>query len=136
MSSTKSSGMKVLVAGGAPDNLQSNSLSSVEVYNPDIGTWTTDNPMSSARQAHTATLLADGRVLVAGGFNVGYFTSSAEIYDPASGTWTATGELGAARGVHTATLRPDGKVLAVGGNHNSLNAPTTVATCSRSPMWA
>jgi len=58
---------KVLVAGGAPDDLQSTSLSSVEVYDPDAGSWTTNNPMSSARQFHTATLLPDGRVLVAGG---------------------------------------------------------------------
>jgi len=58
---------KVLVAGVAPDDLQSTSLSSVEVYDPDAGSWTTNNPMSSARQFHTATLLPDGRVLVAGG---------------------------------------------------------------------
>jgi WD40 repeat protein len=121
---------KVLVAGGAPDNLQSTSLSTVEVYDPDTGIWTTKNPMSSARQAHTSTLLPDGRVLVAGGFNVGYFTSSAEIYDPASGTWMATGALGTSRGVHSATLLPDGKVLAVGGNHNSLDAPPAVALFS------
>jgi len=121
---------KVLVVGGAPDNLQFHSLSSVEVYDPDAGSWTTNNPMSSARQIHTATLLPDGRVLVAGGGDVGYFTSSAEIYDPASGTWTATGPLGTSRGVHSATLLPDGKVLAVGGNHNSLAAPTLVALFS------
>jgi len=121
---------KVLVAGGAPDNLQFHSLSSVEVYDPDAGTWTTNNPMSSARQLHTATLLPDGRVLVAGGGDVGYLTSSAEIYDPASGTWTATDPLGTSRGVHSATLLPDGKVLVAGGNHNSLAAPTIVALSS------
>jgi WD40 repeat protein len=121
---------KVLVSGGAPDNLQFTSLSSVEVYDPDAGIWTTDNPMSSARQAHTSTLLPDGRVLVAGGFSVGYFTSSAEIYDLATRTWYATGTLGTSRGVHSATLLPDGKVLAVGGNHNSVDAPTIVALFS------
>jgi hypothetical protein len=86
--------------------------------------------MGFARQAHAATLLADGRVLVSGGFNVGYFTSSAEIYDPAAGTWTATATLGVARGVHTATLLTNGKVLAAGGNHNTLSAPTIVALSS------
>jgi len=121
---------KVLVVGGAPDNLQSNSLSSVEVYDPAARTWATDNPMISARQFHTATLLPDGRVLVAGGADAGYFNSGAELYDSATGTWTATGSLGIARGIHTATLLPDGKVLAVGGNHNSLDAPTIVALSS------
>jgi hypothetical protein len=121
---------KVLVAGGAPDAAGYSSISTTEVYDPDSGSWTPIGPMISARQAHTATLLPDGRVLVAGGFNVGYFTSTAEIYDPAAGTWTATGALGTSRGVHTATLLPDGKVMAVGGNHNTLTAPTVVALSS------
>jgi hypothetical protein len=121
---------KVLVAGGAPDNLQFTSLSSVEVYDPDAGTWTTENTMSFPRQAHTSTLLPDGRVLIAGGFSVGYFTSSAEIYDPAARTWNATGDLGTSRGVHSATLLPNGKVLAAGGNHNTLGAPILVALFS------
>ncbi len=121
---------KVLVAGGAPDSAGYSSLSSAEVYDPDAGTWTTIDSMSFARQYHTATLLPDGRVLVAGGGDVGYFISSAEIYDPATGTWSATGTLGTARGIHTATLLPDGKVLAAAGNHNTLNAPTIVALSS------
>jgi hypothetical protein len=121
---------KVLVAGGAPDNLLSISLSSVEVYDPKAGSWTTNNPMSSARQAHTATLLPDGRVLIAGGVNVGYFSSSAEIYDPATRSWNATGSLGTSRGIHSATLLPNGKVLTVGGQHNSLDAPTIFALSS------
>ena len=47
--------------------------------------------MSSARQDQTATLLPDGRVLVVGGGNVGFFTDTAEIYDPSTGGWTAYG---------------------------------------------
>jgi N-acetylneuraminic acid mutarotase len=116
---------KVLVAGGAPDTAGYSSLSSAEVYDPDSRTWTAIGSMFFARQAHTATLLPDGRVLVAGGGNVGYFTSGAEIYDPSSGTWGPTGALGTARGIHTATLLPDGRVLAAGGNHNNINEPLT-----------
>jgi N-acetylneuraminic acid mutarotase len=120
---------KVLVAGGALDAGGNSSLSSAEVYDPAAGTWTVIGSMLSTRQAHTATLLRDGRVLVAGGYDLG-FISGAEIYNPATGTWTATGALGSARGIHTATLLPDGQVLVAGGNYNSLAAPTTVALSS------
>ena len=65
---------------------------------------------------HTATLLPNGKVLVAGGFDIsGNALASAELYDPASGTWTATGSLATARAYHTATLLPNGKVLVAGG---------------------
>jgi hypothetical protein len=121
---------RVLVTGGAPDGAQYTSLSSAEVYDPATGAWTATASMTSPRQAQTATLLTEGRVLVAGGFAVGYFISSAEIYNPAAGTWTATGSLGTARGVHTANLLPDGTVLAAGGNYNSISVPTTVALSS------
>ena len=64
--------------------------------------------------SHTATLLPNGKVLVAGGLH-GVRLASAELYDPASGTWTATGSLATARDDHTATLLPNGKVLVAGG---------------------
>ncbi len=121
---------KVLVVGGAPDGAQFASLSSVELYNPATGTWTATGSLITARQGHTATLLPDGRVLVAAGFKEGYFMSSSEIYDPVTGLWTPTGSMGTARGVHTATLLPDGKVLAVGGNYNTLIAPGIVTQSS------
>src|SRR6266702_4478983 len=81
------------------------------------GTWTTTGSLHIARDFHTATLLPNGLVLVAGGQESGYnFIASAELYDPATGTWTATGSLGTARGAQTATLLPNGKVLAAGGS--------------------
>jgi hypothetical protein len=79
---------------------------------PASGTWTATGSMGTARYEHTATLLPNGKVLVAGGLNG---LSSAELYDPASGTWTATGSMGTARYEHTATLLPNGKVLVAGG---------------------
>ena len=69
--------------------------------------------MATARCLHTATLLPNGKVLVAGG--VDGVLSSAELYDPASGTWSATGSMGTARDYHTATLLPNGQVLVAGG---------------------
>ncbi len=88
--------------------------------------WIATGSMVTPREGHTATLLPDGKVLVAGGLNRtsgrpngstldGAILASAELYDPRSGTWSATGTMGTARENHTATLLPDGKVLVVGG---------------------
>jgi S-formylglutathione hydrolase FrmB len=66
--------------------------------------------MTTYRLYHTATLLANGRVLLAGGFD-----ASAELYDPSTGAFTTAGTLGAALISHTATLLVDGRVLIAGG---------------------
>ena len=58
--------------------------------------------MTYARMFHTASVLADGRVLVAGGTNVASDLSSAELYDPSTGNWTTIGNLTNARAGHTA----------------------------------
>jgi len=79
------------------------------------GIWVGNSPMTIARYDHTATLLTNGMVLVAGGgYNAGYF-SSAELYNPATRRWTATGSMTVNRAMHTATLLPNGKVLVAGG---------------------
>ena len=71
--------------------------------------------LGTARWSHTATLLPNGQVLVAGGIGISAYLSSAELYDPATGTWTATNSLATARAYHTATLLVSGDVLVAGG---------------------
>jgi N-acetylneuraminic acid mutarotase len=71
--------------------------------------------MHVPRQYFTATVLRNGKVLVAGGASGRDFTASAELYDPARGVWTPTGDLYQARGEHVAALLPDGTVLVAGG---------------------
>src|SRR5437870_8864235 len=70
--------------------------------------WAATGSLNTPRYYHTATLLPNGMVLVAGGFSTGGASTSAELYDPASGTWTATGNINTARYMHTATLLPNG----------------------------
>jgi len=83
---------------------------------PASGTWTATGSLNTARYYHTATLLSNGMVLVAGGIDSGLNAlDSAELYDPASGSWTVTGSLNSARYYHTATLLSNGMVLVAGG---------------------
>jgi hypothetical protein len=78
-----------------------------------LGTFTPTGNMTTARIGHTATLLRDGRVLIAGGSSDRPF--SADLYDPSTATFSATGNMVAARIRHSATLLRDGRVLIAGG---------------------
>ena len=124
----------MLVAGGY--NLTDGYLASAELYDPASGTWTATGSLATARDHHTATLLPNGKVLVAGGFNNSEHLASAELYDPASGTWTATGSLATARYGHTATLLPNGKVLVAGGAGQQLISRARNSTMSASDSAA
>ncbi len=91
----------------------------VETYDPATGLFERLASISGGRAATTATLLPDGRVLLAGGYAISGSTclmeSRIEILDPASGTSAVAGQLVTPRAQHTATLLPDGRVLITGG---------------------
>ena len=89
--------------------------------------WATNAPVNTPRYSHTATLLTDGRVLVAGGYN-GSYLATTEIYDPFTGTFAAGPNMTTNRSSHTATLLPNGKVLVVGGSLQSGFFQTTLGT--------
>ena len=93
------------------------SSSNAELFDPVTQRWTvTGTTMNFARCRHTATLLPNGKVLVAGGEGASLSAvSSAELYDPVTGTWSVTGSMNNTREDHTATLLSNGKVLVAGG---------------------
>ena len=123
---------KVLVAGGIEQLLrvrhdgfpQNSYMASAELYDPATGTWSKTGSMATPRYGHTATLLPNGKVLVAGGKRDTYM-ASAELYDPATGTWSKTGFMAIPRSGNTATLLPNGKVLMIGSNVAELYDPAT-----------
>jgi len=107
---------RVLLAGGGGSDGPGGAYAAVELYDPLSGTWTTTGDMLTPRVDHTATLLLDGRVLVAGGgTDATTYVASAEVYNPVSGAWTAIRDMDAVRSGHTATLLLDGRVLVTGG---------------------
>lgn len=93
------------------------------------GTWVTTGSLNIARSGHTATLLSNGQVLVAGGCcdASGGVLASAELYDPATGEWTLTDSMPTARWGHSATRLPNGEVLVAGGSITSGIAPIATA---------
>jgi hypothetical protein len=90
-------------------------LASVERYNPVTGLWTPLGALPAARELHTATRLANGRVLVAGGIGPNGALASAAELNPATGVFTPVAPMSVPRYLHTATLLPNGQVVVVGG---------------------
>lgn len=103
---------EVLVAGGI-DNTGT-PLSSTEIYNPATNSFSAGPAMNAARAGATATLLNDGRVLIAGEFAAGFVPNSTEIFD-GTNSFASGPTMSSTRLNPTATLLPNGDVLIAGG---------------------
>ena len=116
---------EVLIAGGMNDFFpMAGRTAAAELYDPTTGAFTATSSMQSARDAHAAVLLNDGRVLIVGGDGAtcnGNFCefagslASAELYDPSSGTFSAAGEMNVPRTGPQTVLLKTGDVLIIGG---------------------
>jgi hypothetical protein len=119
---------QVLIAGGSNCNPPGCPINSAELYNAAAGTFSYIGTMTTSRFAHSATLLTNGQVLIAGGYSSCSSTCTsdptAELYDPVAGTFSTTPALSTGRAGHTGTLLTSGDVLLVGG----INAGTTLSS--------
>ena len=107
---------RVLIAGGNLTDGSGNVTSSAELFNPSTGTFSPTGAMGRPRAYQTATLLLNGKVLIAGGANNFGDIQTAEIYDPASGVFSDAAAMLFGRHSHSATALPSGKILIAGGS--------------------
>jgi N-acetylneuraminic acid mutarotase len=124
---------RVLVTGGqsAGDGNDNFVEKTAEIYDPGTGKWTLVNSMSRARYGHSATLLPNGTVLIAGGAGPRgdlVYTVRAEVFNPYSGLWKNVDTLLTPRGFHTAVLLNNGNVLIAGGLTLPANSPNRTPT--------
>lgn len=117
---------KALIVGGLGEScgfLCVETWDTAELYDPDAGTFSATGSLALGRSYQTATVLLDGRVLIAGGWPAmmpfGGATDTAEIYDPDTGQFSDTGSMNTPRKSHTASLLADGTVLITGGLNES-----------------
>jgi hypothetical protein len=118
---------RALVIGGATgstDGTRVEALARCELFDETTRTFTAAAPLAAGRYAHTATTLASGLIVVAGGRgDDGVSLTSVEIYDPATSAWRAAAPMHTARARHVAVLLGSGRVLVAGGTTGS---PATV----------
>jgi hypothetical protein len=114
---------------GAPGTEEFPTLNSpFEIFDPATKTWYSPEFSEPTRQRHTATLLPNGNVLIAGGEINGEPLGTVQVFEPAGEGRSFTTPLLTPRSMHTATLLPDGNVLVVGGY--TPNGPGVIATAT------
>lgn len=120
-------GRILVVGGGAPFDL-GRAPAEALLWDPTTGDFSPAGSLIETRLNHSATLLADGRVLVVGGWGEDEPLASAETWDPATSEFSPAGALGEARALHTATLLGDGRVLVIGGWRDEMGSYVTLAS--------
>lgn len=126
----------VLVEGGCNQGNCTTVTATAELYNPRTKQWTPTGSMRTARDYHTATLLASGDVLVTGGYTVQGASNNVEMYNPLTGTWSTMAAMIYGRALHSATALPDGRVIVVGGNVDYLPSNLTELYDPVSNTWS
>lgn len=135
---------RVLLAGGQEVGLGVGAVNTDRAqsweYDPTAGTWSSVGPLIASRSATPWVTLADGRILVAGGFHdvsdySATLLASAEIYNPTTKSWVTGGAMAAAKAFHTLTLLPSNKVLAAGGGTSYYTAGSGTPALSTTEIF-
>jgi len=111
---------RILVAGGLTQDSIGGPfifLSDCEIFDPSTEKWITVSPMNLGRSNHTATILNDGRVLIAGGNTDAFQTAECELFNPINNTWNFISPMSEPRYSHAAILLKNGNVLLSGGTN-------------------
>jgi N-acetylneuraminic acid mutarotase len=130
---------EVLIAGGYNKNDTAQRKDTSHRYRPTQDDFVAAGKMTTARELHTATLLADGRVLVTGGKSDQGHLESAELFDPAkpaASAWSAVASMNKTRYNHAATRLKDGRVLVTGGFHSSDSTNSVVIYKPQAKSWS
>lgn len=117
----------IFVTGGSNSTTLSNKT---YLYDVENDSWSTGPTMNFTRYSHTATLLNDGRVLIAGGSN-----NAAEIWSPITNTFTLTPPMTYNRQRHTAELLNDGRIILIGGSGSHALLPGTGTAANTTEIY-
>ena len=124
---------RIVVVGGVGETLADKALRTAEIFDPIDGSWRRAAPLARARSAATATAMAGGGVLVAGGEVVDGGTrrslADAELLDPAGTKWISAGRMTCPRSEQAAVRLADGRVLVVAGDGAFPGRPPVAQSC-------
>lgn len=122
---------RILITGGfriSDDFTYMEYLSNCEIYNPDTESWSIADSLITGRWGHTAVLLENGEMLIAGG-STKTALRTCEIYDPLNDSWSTTASMKEPRFMLASILLPNGNVFISGGDSVGVNIIPTKKSC-------